>query len=155
MSVRAIQTRGGWRRLSRGVALIDAIVAAVILGVALSAVIGMGSQAINSQRIGQEIQTASMLADEQLNLVLARGPDDYAKRFPPLSGECDEPFKSFAYALVISGGAGGAPYQVRATIKWDSSGRERSVTVETLIAPRLGEDIDPDRRPATPVERTQ
>ena len=59
----------------RGVALIDAIIAAVILGVALSAIIGLGNQALNSQRVGEELRTAAMLADEQLNLVLARGPE--------------------------------------------------------------------------------
>ncbi|MGQ0628983.1 MAG: type II secretion system protein [Phycisphaerales bacterium] len=137
----------------RGVALIDAIVASIILGVALSAIIGLGSQAVNSQRLGEQLQTAAMLADEQLNLVLARGPDDYGKRFGGLAGICDEPFSEYRYQLTFVGGSGGAPYTVSATILWEAGGRERSIAIETMIAPRLGEEIDPDRRPLTPVER--
>ncbi len=70
-----------------GVALLDAIIAAVVLGIALATIIGLTGQALSSQAMGEQIQTAAMLADEQLNLVLARGPDNYAKSWP-VSGPC-------------------------------------------------------------------
>ncbi len=139
-------------RARRGVALIDAIIAAVILGVALSAIIGLANQAINSQRVGEELRTAAMLADEQLNLILARGPDDYSKRFGA-SGACDAPFEKFAFDLQFVAGGGGEPYKVTATISWDSSGRDRTIAIEARIAPRLGADTDPVRQPETFVER--
>ncbi len=142
------------RQSRRAVALIDAIVAAVILGVALSLIISLGSQAINSQRTGEELQTAAMLADEQLNLVLARGPDDYAKRFGT-SGTCEPPLDNYRYSLAFSEGTGGRPYRVSATIVWTSAGKERTLVIEALMAPRGGTDPDPDRRPQNPVERLQ
>jgi len=135
----------------RGVALVDAIVAVIILGVSLSVILGLTGQAISSQRVGEEFQNAAMLADEQLNLVLSRGPDDYAKSFP-IAGECDEPFTQYRFKLQIDGQGDAAPYKVNCTITWDSSGRERSISVNTLVAPRtLTNQID--RQPVDPVER--
>lgn len=153
-----LATRGGWRgvRRSGAFALLDALVAAVIMGVALSAIIGLSSQAINSQRLGEQIATAAMMADEQLNLVLARGPDGYAKSYP-VEGACDAPFGAYRYKLDFSGGSGGTPYRVRCTILWDAatSATPQSIVVDTLVAARTGDDPDPDRKPATPPERPQ
>ena len=36
-------------------------------------------RALSSQAVGERLSTAATLADEQLHLVLARGPDDYAR----------------------------------------------------------------------------
>ncbi len=138
----------------RGFILVDAIVGSILLGVALAVIIGIASRSLSAQSEGEELQTAAMLIDEQLNLVLARGPDNYGSRFST-EGECDPPFERFRYQLNISGGQGGDAYSVSATVSWTSAGRERSETVETMIAPRLGDDPDPDRRPTQPVERLQ
>ncbi len=138
------------RRLRSGVALLDAIVAAVILGVALAAIIGLQGRAISAQSVGEQLATAARLADEQLNLVLARGPDDYARRFP-MQGPCDEPFESFRYDLTISGGIGQQPYSVGVVISWETASGPRSVEVRTLMAPRPGEQ--PERRPDEAVNR--
>jgi len=139
-------------RQRRAVVLIDAIVGSVLLGVSLVALITLTTGAISSQVEGERLQAAAMLLDEQLNLVLARGPDDYAQRFG-LEGECDPPFESYRYRLEFSGGEGGVPYLVRATIAWKDAVRERSASVETMIAPRRGEVPDPIRSPQQPVER--
>jgi hypothetical protein len=135
-----------------GVALLDAIIAAVILGVALAAIIGLGSQALSTQATGEQLRIASMLADEQLNLVLARGPDNYAQRYTA-AGACDAPYTDYSYELDFADGVGGNPYRVRATIRWGTGSAARSVVIETLVAPRTGDDPDPDRRPTQPVER--
>lgn len=140
------------RSSRRGVALLDALVAAIIMGVALAGIISLGGMALRSQEQGERIALAAMLADEQLNLVLARGPDDYGKRFP-LEGACDAPFEAYRFKLEITG-AGTSAYQVRASVFWDAGGAgEQSVVIETAIAPRPGTDPDPDRRPEQPVER--
>lgn len=153
----------------RGIALVDAVVAIVLLGVAISGVVALVGRALAAQREGEQVHTAALLADEQLNLVLARGPDDYARAFPT-QGPCERPFDAYSYALEITsaaaaggaaggGGAGGSAaggggaYRVRVTIRWDDAGRSRAVVVETLLAPRTGPDPDPDRRPATAPER--
>lgn len=140
------------RRLRRGTVLADAIVGSVLLGVALAVIIGLASWSLATQRQGEELQTAAALLDEQLNLVLMRGPEAYASRFGT-EGVCDPPCSSYRWRLEFSGGEGGHPYHVVATVSWFSGGRERSESVETLIAPRPGDEPDPDRRPAQPVER--
>lgn len=138
-------------RDSRAVALLDSLVAAVILGLAMATIVSLSGQASNSQQMGQQIATAAMLADEQLNLVLARGADSYEKDFET-DGVCDPPFESFRYKLEFSGGGTGA-YDVTVTITWTAWNGEQSYSVSTSIAPRPGEEPDPDRRPAETVER--
>ncbi len=138
-------------------ALIDCIVATVLLGIALAVMIGLASNALNSQQTGERMATAAMLADEQLQLVLARGPDGYAQKYSA-SGTCDAPFTDYSYKLAFSGGqSAGDPHQIKCTISWTASGSERNISIETLIASRIGsEETDPDpiRTPKTGIVRT-
>ena len=140
---------------ARGFALVDVIVGAVILGAALTVVIGLAGQAVTAQLRGQDLATAAMLADEQLNLVLARGPDDYERRFEA-QGPCDEPFQDYSYSVEIGGSGEGGPYYASATISWDRAWGTQTLTIRTLVATRIaGEDFesDPERRPETPIQR--
>lgn len=139
---------------ARGFALVEALVAAIILGVALAAILGLMTRALSSQRQGELLQTAAMLADEQLNLVLARGPDSYGNRFP-LRGVCDPPFDTFSYDLSIGPSGVSSAYAVSVTISWQEARGPQNVTVGTRMAPRTGDDPDPDRRPQQAPERTQ
>jgi hypothetical protein len=141
-------------RAARGIVLVDVIVGTIMLGIVLVVVIGLTTSALTAQGEGERLQTVAMLLDEQLNLVLVRGPDQYASRFD-VAGACEAPFGQYRYVLDISGGTSGDPYVVRATVSWAEGRRERSETIETFIAPRLGEEPDPDRKPARPVERYQ
>jgi Tfp pilus assembly protein PilV len=140
-----------WRR---GVMLADILVAVVLLGSALAVMIGMTGRAMLAQRTGEQLQIASNMLDEQLSLVLARGAENYASRFP-VEGACEAPFEAFRYKLDISGGSGGSAFVVIATVTWVANGRIQSESVETRIAPRLGDDPDPDRRPSETVDRLQ
>lgn len=138
----------------RGVALVDVIVATVILGIALGVLLNILGRSIDAQSTGEKLQTAAALLDEQLNLVLMRGPDNYASRYPT-DGTCDAPFTDYRYKLTIHAAGGGQPYEVTAAVLWTVGGRERSVEATTLIAPRLGDDPDPVRTPDAVVERVQ
>ena len=146
--------RAGRPTRRRGIVLVDVIVGTIMLGIVLVVVIGLTSSALTAQGEGERLQTAAMLLDEQLNLVLMRGPDQYASRFET-SGPCEAPFEAYRFALELSGGTGGDAYRVLATVSWTEGRRERSESIETLIAPRLGDDPDPDRRPSRVVERYQ
>jgi hypothetical protein len=126
----------------------------VLLGVSLAVMLGIVGRAITAQGDAQRLATAAMLADEQLNLVLAFGPDEYLRRFPA-AGSCDEPFSDFSYELTITGGADSTPFTVAAAIHWRTGARPQSLTINTLIAPRPGDEPDPDRRPQSPPIRTQ
>ncbi|MFZ4573167.1 MAG: hypothetical protein ACOYN0_02140 [Phycisphaerales bacterium] len=139
--------------LSRpGVVLVDVLVAAMLLAISVAAMVSLTGRALEMQRRGEELQTVAMLLDEQLNLVLARGPDAYATSYP-VEGPCDPPFQDYRFLLTFSGGEGGDPYLVTAKVTWVSSGVARSESIETLIAPRLGEEPDPERKPADPILR--
>ena len=145
----------------RAFALVDVIVGAMLVGVSLAVIIGLTGRAIASQKRGQELTTAATLADESLQMVLARGPDDYAKRFP-LEGPCDPPFNDYRYKLEFSSGTTTVPYHVTVTISWGAgSGRgAQSIKIETLMASRdgglddVGGEVDPIRTPDQPVIRT-
>jgi Tfp pilus assembly protein PilV len=139
-------------RKRRCFVLVDAIVATVLLAASLLTIMAMVSRAMTSQRQGERLEVAAMLLDEQLNLVLARGPDNYARRFP-IDGACPAPYQEYSYRLEFSGGTGGDAYLVTATVSWVENGRGASESVQTRIAPRRGDDPDPERKPEEPVVR--
>ena len=141
-------------RRPRGFALVDVIIAAVLLGVSLAVMLGIVGRAITAQGDAQRLATAAMLADEQLNLVLAFGPDEYLRRFSA-SGACEEPFADFSYELTLTGGTDSTTFTAAATIHWISGARPQRLTIQTLIAPRPGDMPDPDRRPQSPPIRLQ
>ena len=146
----------GERHAERGAALVDSIIGAILLGIALAAALGLVGRAISSQDGGHRLATAAALADEQLALVLARGPDDYAKQFP-IEGACEAPFQEYQFKVELSGGSDREPYLVRVTISYLAGSRPQSVVVETLMASRSsgGVEPDPERAPQEPVERLQ
>lgn len=140
-----------WRPRGRAsyrpaVVLVDAIVGTIILAIVLAVILSLASRALATQGDARRLQIVAMLLDEQLALVLARGPDDYRRSFPT-RGACDAPFQDYAFELEFEGGAAGDPYLVRATIRWLEGSRPRAESCETLIAPRLGDDPDPVRTP--------
>lgn len=132
-------------RQPSGFMLIDVIVATILLGVSLVVMVSLAGRAIGSQSRGEELATAAALADEQLQMVLARGPDDYAGRFPT-SGACDVPFNRFQYKLTFEEGSGvSQPFRVTATISWTSGVIPQSISIQTLVATRFsGDDGEPD-----------
>ncbi len=138
-------------------ALVDVITASVLMGIALAVTIGISGQAISAQARGRDLQTAASLADEQLSLILARGPDDYSRRFST-QGVCDAPFQDYAYDLAFVGGSASEPVKVKCTISWTRGSTPQSIAIETLMAPRLvagSEEPDPPRNPNETVTRTQ
>jgi hypothetical protein len=134
------------------VILVDAILGAVLLGMTLAAMLTIAGRAVRAQGEGQRIATAAALIDEQLNLVLARGPDNYASRFAT-DGPCDAPFGDYSYRIDVRGGQSAEAYDVVVTVQWVYAGRLRSASISTRIAPREGDEPNPERAPAEPVER--
>lgn len=140
------------RRHRRGVVLVDVLVGAVLVGLALVAINSAIAHALARQNDGEHLEIAAMLADEQLNLVLLRGPDSYSSRYP-VRGMCEAPFERFRYMVEFSGGEAGDAYVVRAVVLWSTSAGERNVAIETRIAPRSDTEEFPDRTPEQTVER--
>ncbi|CAG1003618.1 hypothetical protein PHYC_03079 [Phycisphaerales bacterium] len=134
-------------------ALVDVLVGVIMLGVAVVVLMGLTGHAVQSQRSGENLQVAAMILDQQLNLVQARGPDDYPSRFDDAEGVGEAPYENFRYKVEISSGAAGEAFKVVATVTWEENGTTRSAVVETRIAPRLGDEPDPDRRPVVQPDR--
>jgi len=145
---------GRYIRSRPAFALLDVVIASIILGISIAAIIGLTGRALSAQKTGEELQIAAMLADEQLALVLARGPDNYSQRFQT-NGACDAPFANYQYVVTLSGGSSSEPYAVSVAISWAGGGEgaQRTITIHTLIAPREGDDPDPDRKPPETTDR--
>lgn len=135
-----------------GMALMDVLVAGLILSGALVAVLGIASRSLNAQARGQQIQEAAMVLDSLLNDVLAIGPADYLKK-GEMSGSVDPPFDKYIYRISIEDTAPNEPFRVTARIWWETAAGEQTIEAQTLMARRLGEEPDPDREPTEPVER--
>jgi len=132
--------------VKRAFTLVEAVVATIILGVALTVLLGLTSRAIGAQTRGEHLATAAMLADNRLNLVLALGPEEYPSEFD-LRGTCESPFEKYAFEIELKPRGQTDPYDVSVTILWQSAGRVRTLTIETKIASRRGDTPDPLRTP--------
>lgn len=133
-------------------ALMDVLVAGIVLSGALVAVLGIASRSLNAQARGQQIQEAAMVLDSLLNDVLAVGPAEFLKS-GDMNGTIDPPFNRYTYRISIDDITPSEPFRVTARIWWQTGGGEQTAEVQTLMARRLGEEPDPDRKPTQPVER--
>lgn len=136
----------------RGFALLDVLVAGVLLGAALVTILSLGAQAMSAAVRGEELRRAAMLADEKLTEVLAVGPERYLDGFT-MEGLGDGPFEGLEYRIEIDDQGTGLPFEVSVTVTWESSGRMRSETVETLMSPRQDQEDPIERQPEEPIER--
>ena len=144
----------------RGAALMDAIIAGVMLGIGLAAIISIASRSLATQADGEKRLQAAWLADELLAMVLVEGPKDYAE-IHDSSGRFEDPFTVYTFDVDIEDQGFDQPYKVTATVRWgdpyDRPGD--SVQVETLIAQpqyteeQLEDDRYQQRAPLEPVDR--
>lgn len=135
----------------RGFALVDGIVAGVLLGVGLTVIIGLTGSALAAQRYGETLQTAAALADERLSMVVALGPEVFEAE-GDLSGTFPEPDDRFRYEVEIDPESAGNPYYVSVEVSWGERPRDR-LFIETFVAPREGDEPDPEREPDRQVDR--
>ena len=148
------------RRTRRGVALMDALIGGVLLGIGITALLSLSSRSISMQRDGERRLQAAWLADELMNTILVEGPDDYSKQFAA-SGRFDPPFEDFRYESRIDFQGERLPHEVTVTVTWLGGGGARRVVLDAEIAERKGEearlDADPEisRRPRETLDRQQ
>ena len=134
----------------KGLALIDVIIGSTMLAIGLAVVISMSSRSLIRQGNAERQITASWLADELLTMVLIVGPDEYGKSYSK-NGRFGPPFEEFGYEIDLEEDSFYLPVKSVATIFWDVSGNEHSISIETLIARRQGEPVD--RLPVEPIDR--
>ncbi|MCB9861412.1 MAG: hypothetical protein H6815_13285 [Phycisphaeraceae bacterium] len=135
-----------------GIILAEAIAGTVVLAIVLVISLGITGRALRAQATGERTQTAAMLLDGKLNEVLMLGPEGYLAE-NKLEGTFAAPFDNFWFDLSIKGGRSGDPYDVSVTVYWTSRNRTRSETVGTMIAPHLGDDPTPERKPEETLDR--
>lgn len=139
-------------RCCAGIVLAEAIAGTVVLAIALVVVLGLVGRSVRAQSAGENLQIAAMLIDEKLGEVVMLGPERFQSQ-GQREGVCAAPYQRFRFSVTLRGGRAGDPYDVTATVSWAARGGERSETVRTFVAPREGDDPDPDRRPDRTVER--
>ncbi|MCH2140715.1 MAG: hypothetical protein MK100_06725 [Phycisphaerales bacterium] len=136
-----------------GVALLDVTIAALLLGIGLSVTLSTASQALRAEVTGERRLTASWLADETLAWVIAVGPAKYMLS-EPMEGYFPEPFEGFSWTLELTRVSDWQAWSARATVTWQDMSGPMSVTLDTRIAPRQGEEDDPlDWKPLEPLDR--
>ena len=148
-AARCARTRRATMR--RGFALMDAVIAGVLLAIGMIAVLSVGGQAMNLLRRGEIDVLAAHAIDEILASVLTEGPVEYGD-IHPLAGhfESGTPYEAFSFVIEIEQGGSGVPALVRATVSHDGG---REYTIETYVAEKRGEEPDPIRTPVEPIDR--
>ncbi|MCE2883091.1 MAG: hypothetical protein LW636_12150 [Planctomycetaceae bacterium] len=139
------------RRAPRGFALMDAVIAGVLLSIGMVAVLSVGAQAMTMQRRGEVDVRAAAALDELLAGILTEGPVDYPE-IHPMAGafEFGSPYEDFQYSIEIEPSGPGVPALVRATLVHESG---REYAIETMIAEKRGDEPDPIRTPLEPIDR--
>ena len=143
-------------RTRRGIALLDVIIGTIILAIGLSVVISIASRSLMAQNDGERRLVAGWLADEMLSMVMVEGADRFPARHDT-AGRFAEPFEQYRYEVDITslGTDEFATYRVTTLIAWDGPQGERSVRVQTVLAPRHEDPDDELREPPEPLDRDQ
>lgn len=136
-----------------GFLLVDVLVGTVLLGVALGGILVVSTRALAMQREAASLRQAGMVADEVMSTIYAYGTEEYT-RVIRARGRASEPFERFEYRVDIDTGNAGEPDEVNVLVTWRSAtGQPRSLELDALIAPRLGDEPDPNRMPPEAIER--
>lgn len=133
----------------RGFALLDVVIAGVILAIGLATLFSLTSRSLEAQREGEIKVLAAGMLDSLLSEVLLEGPADF-QDLHSSAGRGEYPYEEFEYRIRISDPGVGEPYEVLAVVTHDTG---RSYECETLIAAKLGEEPDPIREPQEPIDR--
>ena len=136
-------------RNGRGFTLVEVMIAGVILAIGMTSLLTLTSRALSMQRRGEQKIIAAALLDEILGSVLTEGPQDF-ERIQSTSGPCEAPFEDWDFEVDIESAVGSDPFKVLATVIAPNG---TSYECATLIAPKLGEEPDPDRAPIEPIDR--
>ena len=141
------------RSCRRGVILLDVIIAAIVLALGLTIIVSLSTQSLARQIDGEQRMTASWLADELLSMIVVEGPVEYAAAQPD-AGQFEPPFEAYSWEVDIRNVSDWEPYDVTATVRWEGRSGPVSVSVNTKIAIRQGEDEEePPREPLEPLDR--
>ncbi len=144
---------GPSNRRRRGIALLDAILGGVILGIGLSVTLSLASRAVAAHAQGQKRLTAAWLLDELLGMVVADGPADFP-RLNPTHGRCDPPFENFEFTVVVDDQGLGKPYLVTATVRWPHGRGWSQADAQTWVADRRSDQPEV-RAPLEPIDRIE
>lgn len=135
----------------RGIALFEVVLAAVLLGIGLTVALSTAATALSHQTLGEHNMVAAWLADEQMNLVVMEGPQQYL-RAHPTSGFMDSPFDAYSFDVEVQHVGDWEPYEVTVLISWDEG--DRTFQLQSLVAPRQGVPLEfDDHRPLEPIDR--
>ncbi len=135
------------RVVRRGFLLVDVIVGTVLLGIALGGILAVSVRALSMQREAADLRQAGMVADEVMSTIHAYGTEEYTQVLRP-RGRAGEPFERFEYEVDVDNGRSGEANEVNIRVWWQSAtGHPRSFVLDALIAPRLGDQPDPNRQP--------
>ena len=117
-----------------GVALVEVIVAGLILAAGLGSIFSLTGVSMGTQTEGANRIVAAWLADGLLGMVMTEGPAQYARRNAD-EGVFDSPFSAYEYEIRILDQGERDPFQVTATVRW-GPGPTDLVRVQTLVASR-------------------
>ncbi len=135
----------------RGIALLDAIIGGLILAMGVGTVMSVTGRAVRQQARGEKRVVAVWLADELLNMVMVEGPIQFP-RVQDNTGSFEMPFDEYSFDVHIEDRGRGAPFRVTASVWWGPR-TDQTISLQTLIAERQGDEPDEPREPEEEVDR--
>lgn len=116
------------RRVPRGISLLEALVAALILTVGLIGLMRMQSQLVSASTDAQLRYTAVQLADEHLNLVRVDSANAACYTLPP-AGSCSVPAAAAHTTAWATRVAGSLPGSVTTAVLLDAATGRMTVRI--------------------------
>ena len=119
---------------NRGIVLVEALAAAVVLALTVSAISMINSRSIRQYRDGQLYEQAWQILDSQLSTIVAMGPTDFialgqTEGWANLPGQ-DEELQKFYWQVSISDENLDGLYDIDISITF---GKNRKITAATMI----------------------
>ncbi len=135
--------------MRRAFALLEVIIAGVVLAIGLGTIVSLASRALMEQQRGERGVVAAALLDQLLAEILVEGPVEWPKQHDT-SGRFDAPFDLYDYEVTIEEAEPGYPCAVLAVVHDDAG---RGYRCATRISIRQGEEPNPERMPSEPFDR--
>ena len=121
----------------RGFALLEALVASLILGSAVVTLVAVSSRSLYRSKMNRDYDLAWQLVDRQLTLVEAMGIDSFLLE-GERQGVTDRFGPEFFWSVDVSSVPLGNLYRVSITVRWQQQNRAEEIVAATMLNGQIG-----------------
>ncbi|MEZ4601122.1 MAG: prepilin-type N-terminal cleavage/methylation domain-containing protein [Syntrophotaleaceae bacterium] len=120
---------------SRGFTLLEVTIAVAIVGISLTALLGLSNRCLQAQDKLRNVTTATLLAQQEMNRLELEAEDNILS-FVDTEGRFEEPFQAFSWTARYEETPLEAVKMVVVSVTWDNEDATRSVDITSFLMER-------------------